>query len=199
MGWHWKWSHVLQVYSSGVSMNTFAILILAAATCLAAGTALWIALSFVEHQRRLQQKKASVLRAQLVAQFQAIRDSVAPRGRALDVLQKEMYEPLQFLWMQADLLEPEEVHAVNRCGSVLLGLRHKPSVNQTQVRLAHRLIDETCSVLSRSDTAAHEPAHQWSLAQRLINGLPGFPSISRDGVAGPQQPRTVTEIGVVKS
>ena len=171
-------------------MNTFAIVCLAVATCFASGTDLWMALAFLEHQRRLQQKKAAILRAQLLAQFQAIREAVLPRGRALDALQKEIYEPLQFLWMEADLLEPEEVHAVNRCGSTLLALRHKPSVNQTQVRLVHRLIDDTCSVLNHSDMTAREPIAQWPLAQRLLNGLPGFPLISRttgrDAVGSPQ-------------
>jgi hypothetical protein len=171
-------------------MNTLAVVFLAVATCFASGTALWITLTFLEHQRRLQLKKASILRAQLIAQFHAIREAVLPRARALDALQKEIYEPLQSLWMQVDLLEPEEVLAVNRCGSTLLALRHKPSVNQTQVRLAHRLIDDTCSVLRRCDVAAHEPASQWTLAQRFLNGFPGFPLISRtagrDAVGSPQ-------------
>ena len=43
-------------------MDTVAIVFLAMATCLAAGTALWIAMAFIERERRLQQKKASVLR-----------------------------------------------------------------------------------------------------------------------------------------
>jgi hypothetical protein len=182
-------------------MNTFAIVLLAVATCMASGTALWIALAFLEHQRRLQQKKASVLRAQLLAQFHAIREAVLPRARALDPLQKEIYEPLQFLWMEAVLLEPEEVQAVNRCGSALLALRHKPSVNQTQVRLAHRLIDDTCSLLSRSDAPPHEPASKWAVVQRLIDSLPGLPSIratGRDG-AGSPQPQAVTEISGLKN
>jgi hypothetical protein len=171
-------------------MNTFAIVLLAVATCFASGTALWMARAFLEHQRRLQQRKASVLRAQLLAQFHTIKEAIVPRARALDALQKEIYEPLQFLWMEADLLDPQEVHAINRCSSTVLALRHKPSVNQTQVRLAHRLIDDTCSVLSRSDVTAHEPIDQWSLAQRLLNGLPGFPLIGRttgrDAVGSPQ-------------
>lgn len=159
-------------------MTTVAIVLLAVATCLAAGISLWIALTFVEQGRRLQQAKASVLRAQMTAQLQAIKDSIVPRGRALDPLQKEIYEPIQFLWMQADLLEPSEVLAVNRCGSTLLALRHKTSVNQTQVRLAHTLIDETCSVLRRTETATHEPAGQRSSVQRFLNVLPGLPKDS---------------------
>jgi hypothetical protein len=159
-------------------MTTVAIVFLAVATCLAAGTSLWIALSFIEQGRRLQEAKASVLRAQLTAQLQAIKDSIVPRGRALDPLQKEIYEPIQFLWMQADLLEPDEVHAVNRCGSALLALRHRASVNQTQARLAHSLIDETCSLLRRTGTAAHASAGQYSPVQRILNVLRGLPSIS---------------------
>jgi hypothetical protein len=161
-------------------MSNLAIVFLAVATCLAAGASLWIALMFVEQGRRLQQAKASVLRAQLTAQLYAIKDSIVPRGRALDSLHKEIYEPIQFLWMQADLLEPDEVHAVNRCGSTLLALRHKTSVNQTQARLAHSLIDETCSLLNRTGMAVYEPAGSWSPVRRLLSVFPGlsraFPS-----------------------
>ncbi|HEX2055275.1 MAG TPA: hypothetical protein VHF07_02200 [Nitrospiraceae bacterium] len=180
-------------------MTNVAMFLLALATCLAAGVALWIALTFIERDRRLRQKKASILRAHLVAQFQTLRESVVPRGRSLDPLQKEIYEPIAFLWMQADLLEPEEVEAVNRCGSTLLALRHKPSVNQTQARLAHRLIDETCALLTRSDVLDHRPASQWSLAQRLIKELPGLPAIGPDRVARPPQPRATTEIGMLNN
>lgn len=180
-------------------MTTFAILLLAVATCFAAGTALWIALTLLDGQRRAQQKKASVLRAQLAAQLHAIRDSVAPRGRALEVPQKEIYEPLQFLWAQAELLEPEEIQAVHRCNSMLLALRHKPSVNQTQARLAHRVIDETCLVLNRSGSVAYERAEQWSPAQRLAQRLPGFASFDLEGTSTQERPRAVTEIGALKS
>ena len=165
-------------------MTTVAIVLLAATTCFAAGTSLWIALMFVEQGRRLQQAKASVLRAQLAAHLYAMKDAIVPRGRALDPLQKEIYEPIQFLWMQADLLEPDEVHAVNRCGSALLALRHKTSVNQAQARLAHCLIDETCSLLNRAGMAAPEPAGQWSPVQRLLSILPGLPKHSPATTAG---------------
>jgi hypothetical protein len=161
-------------------MNTVGILLLAIATCFAAGTALWITLTQLDSQRRLQQRKASVLRAQVVTQLHAIRDSVVPRGRALEPLQKEIYEPLQFLWVQANLLEPEELHALNRCGSTLLALRHKQSVNQTQARLAHRVIDETCVILNRSEEAAREAARRLSMTRGLAKLLPGFVSIGMD-------------------
>jgi hypothetical protein len=164
--------------SPGVIMTTVAIVLLALATCLAAGTSLWIALSFIEQGRRLQEAKASVLRAQLTAHLQAIKDSIVPRGRTLDPVQKEIYEPIQFLWMQADLLEPDEVYAVNRCGSTLLALRHRPSVNQTQARLAHNLIDETCSLLRHTGTAAHVSSGQYSPVERILHALRGLPKDS---------------------
>jgi hypothetical protein len=179
-------------------MTTAAIVFLAMTTCLAAGTALWIALAFVERERRLQQKKASILRAQLVAQLHTVRESVVPRGRPLDPMHKEIYEPIQFLWMQADLLEPVEVQAVNRCVSALLALRHKASLNQTQARLAHRLIDEACALL-QSDVAAPQPADRCSLAQRLIRELPGLPSIRRDHVSQSPQSPAATEISMLKN
>lgn len=179
-------------------MSTFAVMFLAVASCLAAGTALWIAWILVDSQRRLQQKKASVLRAQLIAQLHSIRDSIVPRARALDALHKEIYEPLQFLWVQADLLEPEEIHAVNRCSSIVLALRHKLSLNQTQARLAHRAIDEACAILVRSEASINQRGRYWSPAHRLMKRFPGFASIDMDGVVPTQQPGAVSQIGVVK-
>ena len=113
-------------------------------------------------------------------------------------MQKESYEPIQFLWMQADLLEPVEVQAVNRCISALLALRHKASLNQTQARLAHRLIEETCSLL-QSDENAPQPVDRWSLAQRLIRELPGLPSLHRDRVSHSPQSSAATEISMLKN
>lgn len=179
-------------------MDTAAIVFLGMATCLAAGTALWIAMAFIERERRLQQKKASVLRAQLIAQLHTVGESVVPRGQPLDPMQKESYDPIQFLWMQADLLEPVEVQAVNRCVSALLALRHKASLNQTQARLAHRLIEETCSLL-QSNESAPQPVDQWSLAQRLIRELPGLPSLHRDHVSHSPQSSAATEISMLKN
>lgn len=179
-------------------MTTAAIVFLAMTTVLAAGIALWVALAFSERERWLKEKKASVVRAQLVAQFHTVRESVVPRGRPLDPMQKEIYEPIQFLWMQADLLEPVEVQAVNRCASALLALRHKASLNQTQARLAHRLIDETCSLL-QSNGSASQPADQGSLAQRLIRELPGLLSIPRDHVSRSPQSPAATEISMLKN
>jgi hypothetical protein len=179
-------------------MTTAAIVFLAMATCLAAGSALWIALAFIERERRLQQKKASVLRAQLVAQLHTVREFVVPRGRPLDPMQKGIYEPIQFLWMQADLLEPVEVQAVNRCISALLALRHKASLNQTQARFALRLVDETCFLL-QSDVTASKPADQCSLAQRLIKELPQLTSIRTDHVSHSPQSPAATEIGMLKN
>jgi hypothetical protein len=79
--------------------------------------------------------------------------------------------------VQADLLEPEELHAINRCGSTLLALRHKPSVNQTQARLTHRIIDETCVILTRTEQAAQELARQLSMTRGFTKLLPGFTSL----------------------
>ncbi len=179
-------------------MSDFATLMLAMATCFAAGTALWIALSVLHHQRMLQQKKASVLRAQLIAQLHVIKEAVVPRGRALDLLQKEIYEPLQYLWVQADLLAPEELHVMNRCASTLLALRHKPSLNQTQARLAHNLIDETCSTLIRFQGAAQQE-ESWSSIPGLIRSLPGFRFIEMTGIGPRQESGVPTNVGLLKN
>jgi hypothetical protein len=157
-------------------MSAFAIIVLAVATCFAAGTALWIACAVLHNQRMLQQKKASVLRAQLIAQLHVIKEAIVPRGRALDPLQKEIYEPLQYLWVQADLLEPDELQIMNRCASALLALRHRPSVNQTQARHAHNLIDEACLALIRSQEMVKQH-ESWFLLDGLAKSLPGFRSV----------------------
>ncbi len=180
-------------------MSTFAIIVLACATCFAAGTALWITVTFLHNQRLLQKNKAAVVRAQLISQLHAIREAVVPRGRGLDVLQKEIYEPLQYLWVQADLLEPEELHVMNRCASMLLALRHKPSLNQTQARLAHNLIDETCSILIRSQERAKGQDNGWFPALGLAKNLPGLRFIGTDSASPCHEPGTPPRIGLLKS
>jgi hypothetical protein len=179
-------------------MTSLAIVLLAVATCLAAGTALWIALHLMNRQRRLEERKASVLRAQLLAHFRAIREFIAPRSRPLDLLQKEMYEPLQYLWMLADLLEAEELRAINHCGSMLLALRHKPSVNHTQARMAEKLIDETCSVLLRYEQMAGVQNQYWSPLPGLLIKLPSITSIGT-GRQPSDAPGPATPIGMAKT
>ncbi|MGD9725307.1 MAG: hypothetical protein AB7G68_03715 [Nitrospiraceae bacterium] len=179
-------------------MSALAIILLAVATCFAAGTALWIALAVLHTQRAMQQQKASVLRAQLIAQLQVIKEAVVPRGRGLDLLQKEIYEPLQYLWMQADLLEPDEIQIAHRCSSALLALRHKPSVNQTQARHAHKLIDEACSALMRSQ-AAIQQQHFWFFLPGLAKSFPGLRSLDINGSGSRDESGVPNRVGLLKN
>ena len=179
-------------------MSAFAIIVLAVATSFAAGTALWIACAVLHNQRLAQQKKTSVLRAQLIAQLHVIKEAIVPRGRALDPLQKEIYEPLQYLWVQADLLEPEELQIINRCASALLALRHKPSVNQTQARHAHNLIDGACSALIRSQETVKQHESSFFLPG-LAKSLPGFRSIDINGSGSRHESGVPTRVGLLKN
>jgi hypothetical protein len=179
-------------------MSALAIIVLAVATCFAAGTALWIALAVLQTQRTMQQQKASVLRAQLIAQLQVIKEAIVPRGRALDLLQKEIYEPLQYLWMQADLLEPDELQIVHRCTSALLALRHKPSVNQTQARHAYKLIDEACSALIRSQETVKQQ-QSWFFLPGLAKSFPGFRSLDINGSGARDESGVPNRVGLLKN
>ncbi|MGH7256858.1 MAG: hypothetical protein ACREIM_00645 [Nitrospiraceae bacterium] len=134
-------------------MNNF-IMLLALATFFAAGTALWVTLTFFNHERALRRQKASVVRAQLLGHLRSLREVIVPRSRPLESGQKEAFEPLQFLWMQTDLLDPEEIRVISHCGATLLALRHAPSLNHTQGRFAQALIDESCVLLEQTQREA---------------------------------------------
>lgn len=134
-------------------MNNF-IMLLALTTFFAAGTALWVTMTFFNHERALRRQKAIVVRAQLLGHLRSLREVIVPRSRMLEPGQKEAFEPLQFLWVQADLLDPEEIRVINHCGAILLGLRHTPSLNHTQVRFAQALIDESCVLLEHTQREA---------------------------------------------
>ncbi len=134
-------------------MNNF-IILLALATCFAAGTALWVTLTFLSYERAFRRQKAIVVRAQILGHLLSVREVIVPRSRPLDPGQKEAFEPLQFLWMQADLLSPEEIQLTGHCSATLLALRHKPSLNHTQVRVAQTLIDEACVLLEQTQREA---------------------------------------------
>ncbi len=134
-------------------MNNY-IILLALAACFTAGTSLWVTVTFFNREGALRRQKAIVVRAQLLGHLQTLREVIVPRSRPLDPEQKEAFEPLQFLWVQADLLDPEEIRAINHCGAVLLALRHKPSVNHTQVRFTQTLIDQSCVLLEQTQREA---------------------------------------------
>ena len=145
-----NWASLLY---SGAIMNNF-IMLLAFATFFAAGTALWVTLAFFNHERALRRQKAIVVRAQILGNLLSLREVIVPRSRPLEPGQKETFEPLQLLWVQADLLSPEEIQLINHCGATLLALRHKPSLNHTQVRFAQTLVDQSCVLLEQTQREA---------------------------------------------
>ena len=130
------------------SMIGLLFLAVAVVACVLLSAALVLAI--LERERLQKRRKADALRAQWLGTLSIIRESLAPRSRPLEPVQKELYEPIHYLWMQADLLEPEELLPVSHCTASLLALRQKPSLNQTQVRLAQTLIEHTCSQLTRT-------------------------------------------------
>jgi hypothetical protein len=127
------------------------ILAFAAATFLATSVALFLGLWPTYRERRQRREQASLMRSQLLAHLKVIRESIAPRSHPLDSLQREAYDPLQYLWIQAHVLEAEELRLLNRAHALLLALRNRPSINQRETRMAQDLIDQTCMALERTD------------------------------------------------
>jgi hypothetical protein len=127
------------------------ILAFVAATFFATSVALFLGLLPIYRERHQRREQASVLRSQLLAHLRVIRESIAPRSHPLDLLQREAYDPLQFLWIQAHVLEVEELRRLNRAHALLLTLRNRPSINQRETRMAQDLIDQTCMALERTE------------------------------------------------
>lgn len=103
-------------------------------------------------------KKAQILRTALLTQLRFIEERLTPRNHPLDSFGNELFEPLQAMWMQADLLEPEEMQMVHRLCQILFMLRKKPSLNKKEVNMAKDLIHQTYQVfdisLQRRSTAS---------------------------------------------
>jgi hypothetical protein len=121
----------------------------AIATITAVAVALFLALWPIQQERRRRQGNAHLVRTQLLAHLRLIRESLGPRSHPLDLVQREAFEPLQHLWMRADLLEAEELQPLNEAVGTLLVLRNRPTVNQRQVRWAQGLINQACMVLDQ--------------------------------------------------
>jgi hypothetical protein len=127
------------------------ILAFVAATFFATSVALFLGLLPIYRERHQRREQASLMRSQLLAHLRVIRESIAPRSHPLDLLQREAYEPLQYLWIQAHVLEAEELRLFNRAHALLLTLRNRSSINQRETRMAQDLIDQTCMALERYD------------------------------------------------
>jgi uncharacterized protein YneF (UPF0154 family) len=101
-----------------------------------------------EQNHRL--KKAQILRTSLLAQLRFIEERLTPRSHPLDSFGNELFEPLQTMWMQADLLEPEEMEMVHRLCQILFMLRKKSSLNKKEVNIAKELIHQTYQIFDIS-------------------------------------------------
>ncbi len=124
--------------------------LLAAAITLAVAAGVYLAHQWFARQQSQHVKKARILRSQLLSQLRFIEEHLAPRNKPLNPFGQELFEPLQAMWMQADLLEPEEMEAVHRTCRMLLMLRKKPTVTKKDVNAATDSIHQTYRVLEAS-------------------------------------------------
>lgn len=121
----------------------------AAAMLIAAAVALFLGLWPIRRERRHQRAKAGILRAQLLSQLKMIETHVTPRSHPPDVIEREAFDSLQALWMQASILEAHELRMINRCATVLMAFRNRPRVNKQLVNFVQDLIDQTRKALEQ--------------------------------------------------
>ncbi|MGH7230049.1 MAG: hypothetical protein ACREJU_01650 [Nitrospiraceae bacterium] len=139
-----------------------------AATFLATSVALFLGVWPIYREQRCRREQGSLVRSQLLAHLKVIRESICPRSHPLDLLQREAYEPLQCLWIQAHLLELDEWRLLHRSTALLLVLRNRPTLNQRETRMAQDLIDQTCMALERYDLALCSEQLKPSLTESLL-------------------------------
>lgn len=117
-------------------------------------SAVWAGMYFARlwfvQQETQRQQKARMLRAQFLSQLRLIEKHFTPRTRPLHNFGAELFEPLHAMWMQADLLEPEEMELVHRTCGILFLLRRKPSLNKKDVNVATDAIQQTLRVFEAS-------------------------------------------------
>lgn len=128
-----------------------------------AAVALFLGLWPAWRDRRLRQASASILRSQLLIQLRLIESQIGPRSHPMDVMDREMFDSLQALWMQASILDPQELRMINRCGKVLMAFRNRPRVNKQHVNFVQVVINQACKVLEEHPQDAAEKRHQPTL------------------------------------
>ena len=146
-----------------ISLSAIGTMFAAAAMLIVAIVALFLGLWPMWKARRERQATASILRSQLLIQFRLIESQIAPRSHPMDSLDREMFDSFQALWMQASILEPQELRMVNRCGRVLMAFRNRPRVNNQQVNFLQVVINQACKVLEEQPQDATEKRHQLTL------------------------------------
>lgn len=125
------------------------VFLLALAVVVAVLAGGWAVNTWIRQQRDHRLQKARILRTEMLIQLRLIENQLTTRHHPLDHFGKELFEPLQALWMQADLLDSQEMEAVHRVCRVLLSLRNKPSLNKKDVNLVMQLIQQTYQVFDK--------------------------------------------------
>jgi hypothetical protein len=143
-----NWTAVL-----GLGLCLLAVALIAAVWAGVYFARLW----FVQQETQRQQK-ARILRVQFLSQLRLIEEHLIPRTRPLSNFGVELFEPLQAMWMQADLLEPEEMERVHRTCGILSLLRRKPSWNKKDVNVATDAIQQTLRVCEVSANRLNIPS-----------------------------------------
>lgn len=128
----------------------FGLILLAVAIFLLVSVSVSFAHQWFLQQQSQHVKKARILRTQFLFQLRFIEEHLAPRNQPSKNFDHELYEPLQAMWMQADLLTPEEMEAVHRACRILLLLRNKPSLNKKEVNVATDAIRQACRICEDS-------------------------------------------------
>jgi hypothetical protein len=155
-----------------------------------------LVVTMLERETLQKRRKAEALRAHWLATLGVIRESLVPRSRALEQQQQEMYEPIQYLWLQADVLEPDELLAVNRCSASLLALRHRPSLNQSQARVAQSLIDETSAVLAQAIERLERSRQGEIRARKWLRAISELFGLREGAISTVRPSQTISQTGV---
>jgi hypothetical protein len=144
--------------SNWIGLLGIGLCVLAAAIILAVAAGVYLAHQWVARQESQRLNKARILRAQFLSQLQFIEAHLTPRAHPLNDFGHELYEPLQALWMQADLLRPEEMEAVHRTCRLLLMLRKNPTLNKKDVNMATVAIHQTIRIFEKQTSQSLNPS-----------------------------------------
>jgi hypothetical protein len=147
--------------------------LLAVAIILAISVGVYLARQWMVQQQSHHLKKTRILRAQFLSQLRLIEKHLTPRSKPLNNFGSELFEPLQAMWMQADILEPEEMEAVHRTCRILFILRKKPSLNKKDVNVATDAIQQTFRVFEASASNAVPPSRPGTLNWRSFGMFRG--------------------------
>jgi hypothetical protein len=156
-----------------ISVNWTAVLglglcLLAVAIILAVSAGVYFAHQWFVRLQTHQLNKARILRAQFLSQLRLIEEHLAPRSKPLNNFGNELFEPLQAMWMQADILEPEEMEAVHRTCRILFMLRKKPSLNKKDVNVATNAIQQTFRVFEATVRNSMDASRPGALKWRSL-------------------------------